>query len=244
MVSVGAVHIQVDLTDVGGDAPGPGLQFLRTGTLAHRSAAWNTFKPPASKHRRERASFDGGSPHLVEVFLFLLYFGNVEQQTPHLPAELQRNSLVDAPDQLEETNAFSFYFRSYDMTSSTATLPSARRASPGPTFHLIIFRSRSADHLFAVLVLVPALQHLQPLGGPLHLHVLLLRGRKKRHMNNFLRSASPRIIIIITGACWVEMRNGATHLLLHRVVGREVVLPEGRRTEQISSLEHRAGNNK
>lgn len=230
MVSVGAVHIQVDLTDVGGDAPGPGLQFLRTGTLAHRSAAWNTFKPPASKHRRERASFDGGSPHLVEVFLFLLYFGNVEQQTPHLPAELQRNSLVDAPDQLEETNAFSFYFRSYDMTSSTATLPSA---------------PRSADHLFAVLVLVPALQHLQPLGGPLHLHVLLLRGRKKRHMNNFLRSAAPRIIIIITtGACWVEMRNGATHLLLHRVVGREVVLPEGRRTEQISSLEHRAGNNK
>lgn len=39
--------------------------------------------------------------YLVEVLLLLLYFGDVEQQTPHLPAELQGNSLIDPPDQLE-----------------------------------------------------------------------------------------------------------------------------------------------
>lgn len=41
------------------------------------------------------------SVYLVEVFLLLLYFGNIEQQTPHLPSELQGNSLIDPPDQLE-----------------------------------------------------------------------------------------------------------------------------------------------
>lgn len=41
------------------------------------------------------------APYLVEVLLLLLYFGNVEQQTPHLPSELQGNSLIDPPDQLE-----------------------------------------------------------------------------------------------------------------------------------------------
>lgn len=38
----------------------------------------------------------------------------------------------------------------------------------------------SAAHLLAVLVLVPALQHLQPFGGPLHLSVFLLSGEKTR----------------------------------------------------------------
>lgn len=41
------------------------------------------------------------APYLVEVLLFLLYFGNVEQQAPHLPSELQGNSLIDPSDQLE-----------------------------------------------------------------------------------------------------------------------------------------------
>lgn len=36
-----------------------------------------------------------------------------------------------------------------------------------------------ADHLVAVLVFVPALQHLQPLAGSLHLCVFLLLGEKK-----------------------------------------------------------------
>lgn len=39
--------------------------------------------------------------YLVEVLLLLSYFGNVEQQAPHLPSELQGNSLIDPPDQLE-----------------------------------------------------------------------------------------------------------------------------------------------
>lgn len=41
------------------------------------------------------------APYLVEVFLLLLYFGDIEQQTPHLPSELQGNSLIDPPHQLE-----------------------------------------------------------------------------------------------------------------------------------------------
>lgn len=44
------------------------------------------------------------SLHLVEVLLLLFYFGNVEQQTPHFPSELQGNALVDPPDQLQEHN--------------------------------------------------------------------------------------------------------------------------------------------
>ena len=39
--------------------------------------------------------------YLIEVFLLLLYFGNIEQQAPHFPSELQRNALIDPPDQLE-----------------------------------------------------------------------------------------------------------------------------------------------
>lgn len=39
--------------------------------------------------------------YLIEVFLLLLYFGNVKQETPHLPSELQGNSLIDPSDQLE-----------------------------------------------------------------------------------------------------------------------------------------------
>lgn len=38
-----------------------------------------------------------------------------------------------------------------------------------------------ADHLVAVLVFVPALQHLQPLAGSLHLCVFLLLGGKKKN---------------------------------------------------------------
>lgn len=43
----------------------------------------------------------GRAQYLVEVFLLLLDFGNVEQQAPHLPSELQGNSLIDPPGQLE-----------------------------------------------------------------------------------------------------------------------------------------------
>lgn len=39
--------------------------------------------------------------YLIEVFLLLLYFGNIEQQTPHLSSELQGNPFIDPPDQLE-----------------------------------------------------------------------------------------------------------------------------------------------
>ena len=49
----------------------------------------------------ERESRTRVAPHLVEVFLLLLDFGDVEQQTPHLPSELQGDSLIDPPDQLE-----------------------------------------------------------------------------------------------------------------------------------------------
>lgn len=38
--------------------------------------------------------------YLVEVFLLFLYFGNIEQQTPDFPSELQRYPLVDPPNQL------------------------------------------------------------------------------------------------------------------------------------------------
>lgn len=38
---------------------------------------------------------------------------------------------------------------------------------------------KTEDHLLAVLVFVPALHHLQPFGGPLHLRVFLLSGKQE-----------------------------------------------------------------
>lgn len=43
--------------------------------------------------------------HLVEVLLLLLDLGDVQQVAPHLTTELQRDSLVDSPHQLEGKNA-------------------------------------------------------------------------------------------------------------------------------------------
>ena len=41
--------------------------------------------------------------YLVEVLLLLLYFGDIEQQTPDLPSQLQGDSLIDPPPQLKHT---------------------------------------------------------------------------------------------------------------------------------------------
>ncbi len=40
--------------------------------------------------------------YLIEVLFLLLDFGDVEQQTPNLTSELQRNSLIDPPRQLHK----------------------------------------------------------------------------------------------------------------------------------------------
>lgn len=42
------------------------------------------------------------NPNLIEVFLLFFDFRNVEEQTPHFPSELQRDALIDPPDQLKE----------------------------------------------------------------------------------------------------------------------------------------------
>lgn len=90
VVPVGAVHVQVDLADVGGQSSGSGLQFLQ---MSRETAEENvrSFKSSATK---------AGRSNLVIVLLLLLDFGNVEQQTPDLPPQLQGNSLIDPPNQL------------------------------------------------------------------------------------------------------------------------------------------------
>lgn len=89
MVPVGPIHVQVDLSDVGGESSGSGLQFLK---MSQETGEENI-----------KISLKASLPrsNLVKVLLLLLYFGNVEQETPHLPPQLQRNSLIDPPDQLE-----------------------------------------------------------------------------------------------------------------------------------------------
>lgn len=45
-----------------------------------------------------------GPTHLVEVLFLLLDLGDVQQEAPHLTAELQRDSLVDPSHQLVGRN--------------------------------------------------------------------------------------------------------------------------------------------
>lgn len=81
-----------------------------------------------------RESGEISASYLVKVFLLLLYFGNVEQQTPHLPSELEGNSLIDPPDQLEGNKQQVVIVRKRpskeERASSTSETPSTFRADP------------------------------------------------------------------------------------------------------------------
>lgn len=73
VVPVGPIHVQVDLSDVGGESSGSGLQFLK---MIQETGEENIkIAPKASRCRS----------NLVKVLLLLLDFGNVKQETPHLP---------------------------------------------------------------------------------------------------------------------------------------------------------------
>lgn len=74
--------------------------------------------------------------HLVEVFLLLLYFGNVEQQAPHLPSELQGDSLIDPPDQLEGSTRWEVIVTGGPSKRSE---PRSPQKHPEPSFQVLLF---------------------------------------------------------------------------------------------------------